>query len=82
MAVSLQRWARHLGVVDDEDAVSALRSLVGRLEDARAEVQYVRGYLLGDPFLQAGTAVMAVDRAVEQLTELAYRFQCRERGER
>jgi hypothetical protein len=82
MTVSLQRWARHLGVVDDEDAVSALRSVVGRLEDARAEVQYVRCYLLDDAFLQAGTAVMALGRAVDQLTELAYRFQCHERGDR
>jgi hypothetical protein len=82
MARSLEPWRRQLGVVDDEDAVSALRSAVSRLEDARAEVQYVRGSLLGDPFAQTGTALVALDRAVEALTELAYRFQCRERGHR
>jgi hypothetical protein len=84
MVVSLERWARQLGVVDDEDAVSALRQAVGRLEDARAEVQYVRGSLLGDPFAETGAAVLALDRAVESLAELAYGFQCHEheRGSR
>jgi hypothetical protein len=82
MGVSLERWRRQLGVVDDEEAVSVLRSAVGRLEDARAEVQYVLGMLVGDPCFHARAAEAALDRAVEELTEVAYRFACHEGGPR
>ena len=58
---------------------AALRSLVGRLEDAYAEVAYTRGRLIGDPSVHAGTALVALGRAVDGLTEVAYRFQCHER---
>jgi hypothetical protein len=82
MGVSLERWARQLGVVDDEDAVSVLRSVVSRLEDARGEVVYVRGMLLGDPCFHVRAAEAALDRAVEELTEVVFRFACHEGGPR
>jgi hypothetical protein len=82
MTVSLREWAAHLGVVDDEDAVSVLRSLVGRLEDAQAEIGYVRHMVVGDPAMHACTAMVALDQAMAALIEVTYRFQRHERGHR
>jgi hypothetical protein len=75
MTASLQQWAAHLCVVDDEDAASVLRSLVARLEDARAEVGYVRQIVIGDPAMHTGMAAAALDRAVDALAEVTHRFQ-------